>query len=250
MNDDDQWDFYFTKIDGDLGSIFFNETLAKRAPVPNHDALIYVRLFMRNARPDGLSSQEESETLTAIEDALDGALASTGAIYVGRATYAGQRDLFFYATDGDQTVGAAAATMKKFPDYEIDIGGWDEPDWKTYRNYLYPGERDRQRIENRKVCEGLEKHGDSLTKKREIAHWAYFPDARERDEFVALTKKLGYQLRSKLEPGEHQNQFGASITRDDYASWDEINEVTLELFELAKGLGGDYDGWDSPVVAG
>jgi hypothetical protein len=247
MDEDGHWEFYFTKIDGDLGSIFFNEGIAERAPVADHAALIYLRLFMRNPRPDGLSSNEEFDALTCVEEALEEALGGIDAIYVGRATYAGRRDFFFYATDGDRTVEAAATVMKQFPDYEIELGGWDEPDWKTYRDYLSPGAHDRQRIENRKVCELLEREGDPLTVRREIAHWAYFPNAAARDEFIQSTTQLGYTLRLKQEPDEAQNSFGACIVRDDHASWNEINEVTLELFDIATALGGDYDGWESPV---
>lgn len=248
MDNDRQWQFYFTNIDGEPGSIYFSEDMASRAPVADHVALIYVRLFMRNPKSNGLSSSEEFEALTTIEDALHEALSAIGAIYVGRATYAGRRDFFYYASDGDKTVEIAAATMMKFPEYQIELGGWDEPDWKTYREYLYPGDRDRQRIENRKVCEGMEELGDTLTAKREIAHWAYFPDAGVRDEFVESAAKLGYELKRNIEPDEVQGQFGACIARCDYASWDEINEVTLELFDLAIALGGEYDGWESPVA--
>ncbi len=80
-----------------------------------------------------------------------------------------------------------------------------------------------------------------------IAHWAYFPDAAARDEFIQSTTQLGYALREKLEPSEAQRKFGACIVRNDHASWNEINEVTLGLFDLAIALGGDYDGWESPV---
>jgi regulator of RNase E activity RraB len=93
----------------------------------------------------------------------------------------------------------------------------------------------------------MEELGDPLTAKREIAHWAYFPDPGARDEFVLSTAKLGFALREKFEPDDVQSQFGACVVRNDLASWSEINEVTLELFDLATALGGDYDGWESPV---
>jgi hypothetical protein len=121
MDDDREWQFYFTKIDGEPGSIYFSEDVASRAPIADHAALIYLRLFMSNPRSDGLSSSEEFETLTKIEDVLQEALAIIGAIYVGRATYSGRRDFFYYASDGDKAVEAAAAAMEKFPDYRIEL---------------------------------------------------------------------------------------------------------------------------------
>ncbi|MCE9522760.1 MAG: DUF695 domain-containing protein [Alphaproteobacteria bacterium] len=246
---DDNWDFYFTRIDGYLGSIFFNETLKERAPAAGYASAVYVRLFMRDPRPDGLSSQEEFDSLSVIDDALtDELVENLAAIYAGRATYNGVRDFFYYATDAEKIVSAANTLMTTFSDYKFEIGARADPEWEIYLGYLSPSPRDRQRIENRKVCDALESHGDLLTTKREIDHWAYFPSAESRDTFVARANAIGYTLRVPTERGEPGKKFEAQIFRVDSADIDEINSVTLELFELAQQLGGEYDGWESPVV--
>ncbi len=243
----DVWEFYFTRIDGELGSIFFNESLESRSPVIDHRSLVYLRLLMRNPRPDGLSSQDEFDALKRIDDALQESLAGSRAIYAGRATYGGRRDFFFYTAEVSGTSEVLANAMARFAEYQFEIGSRDDPDWETYRRYLLPSARDRQRIENRKVCDALADNGDPLATAREIDHWAYFPDAKSRDAFVERVATMGYQVRDLTIPSGDRRLFGAQIYRVDHADWDAINGVTLELFELAATLGGEYDGWESPV---
>lgn len=252
MDDEDRWDFYFTMIDGSSGSIFFNDSLRSRAPVPGASSCVYVRLFMRQARPDGLSSSEEFDVLSAIDDALASELCQQlGAIYAGRATYAGLRDLFYYAAAGDVVAAAATKVMRGFPDYKCEVGVRPDGDWKTYFEYLLPTPRDRQRMGNRDVCESLEQHGDPLLEAREIDHWAYFATAASRDAFVDRVTPLGYHVRHLSGPDQEReasSQYCAQIFREDVPTLDEINEVTLELFDIAAAAGGTYDGWESVVL--
>ena len=137
--------------------------------------------------------------------------------------------------------------MSKFPSYEFWTAGKNDPDWKAYRELLYPSPRDRQRIENRKVCEALKDNGDPLTSKREIDHWAYFATDAARAKFIAQASRLGYMVRSVFETKGDARQFAAQVFRKDSADWDSANEVTLELFDLAVEHGGVYDGWESPI---
>ena len=38
--------------------------------------------------------------------------------------------------------------------------------------------------------------------------------------------------------------------RIDRVGWDSINEVTLDLFDLAQEFGGEYDGWEATIEKG
>jgi hypothetical protein len=42
--------------------------------------------------------------------------------------------------------------------------------------------------------------------------------------------------------------YGASLQRVSPVDWDTIEEITIELFDLAQDHGGEYEGWGSQVV--
>jgi uncharacterized protein (TIGR01619 family) len=251
----DEWDFYFTGIDGSPGSIFVNLSIAERAPIQGFGTAFFLSLKMRLPRSeDGLSSQEEFDRLQEIEEALEAELQVEGAaIYVGRVTHDGLRDFFFYTADGALTATRAAAAMRAFAEYSFDVGVRDDPAWLVYLDYLAPSALNREWIENRKVCDALKERGDALTKPREVDHWAYFPSASARDAFVEKTLAAGFSLRSASENDRSTsagNRFVAQLYRSTVPEAGDMTEATLALSELAAEFGGEYDGWESPVVGG
>jgi hypothetical protein len=83
---------------------------------------------------------------------------------------------------------------------------------------------------------------------REVAHWAYFADEDKRNAFIARAKILGYALSSEINPDGENPKWGAIVTRNDPVDFRSIADATLSLFDLAQELGGEYDGWETPVV--
>jgi hypothetical protein len=99
------------------------------------------------------------------------------------------------------------------------------------------------------VIEHLQSLGDRLQKKRLVSHWAYFPDEATRGRFVAGIEDLGFSILQQQVDSDSQavNPMSVSFERLDDVDWDSINQVTLELFELADSCSGQYDGWETSV---
>jgi Regulator of ribonuclease activity B/Family of unknown function (DUF695) len=210
----------------------------------------YVFVHMNAPRPDGFSSKEEFDTLAAIEDALErGLCAGPSTRYVGRNTSAGRRDFSYYTSRDSGWEGRVAAVMQSFPAYDVDCGARSDPEWETYFRFLHPSPVDHHRIMNRRVCFNLEKHGDALSKEREIDHWVYFPNAGARSAFVARAVELGFRWREDGNPQKAGDDFGVHLTRVDVPSYQAIDIVTMRLFDLAEEFGGRYDGWGCGVVS-
>ncbi len=107
---------------------------------------------------DGLSSDSEFDTLCKIEDQMTETMKSRlGAVYCGRITTDGRREFYYYAARALGLGQAAEEALAKFKGYEFECGSKPDPEWKQYFDVLYPSEETRQRMENRRVLDVLEK---------------------------------------------------------------------------------------------
>lgn len=239
------WDFFSLLVDDEPASIYVDLGLAREAPLPGRSHMAYVRVLMRQPRPDGLSSNEEFDTLIAIEDALVAQVVQHGpTTFAGRNTSSGNRDFYFYTADPDGFDGLVAAAMARHPDYDFETGTRHDPDWDVYFDFLSPSPDDFQRIMNRRVVENLAAHGDDRSKPRDVDHFAYLPDA------AALGRLRGYLESHGFDIGEPRLDDGAialAFKRQDRP--DAMDEVVIPLARHIRDLGGEYDGWGCEVVA-
>lgn len=179
------WDFYFLRVDDKPASIFVDLGLANEAPLERFPYMAYVQLQMNAPRADGLSSREEFDSLKTVEGLFERALSKPGdTMYVGRNTSNGCRDFYFYTANADNWEHRVSRVMEECDSYQFTCGSRHDPEWETYFGFLYPSEIDRQRIENRRVCDALEREGDTLSQEREIDHWAYSPTPTARAAFI------------------------------------------------------------------
>ncbi len=244
----DDWDFYYCRVDDKPASIYLDLAAIEHAPQAHLPFMAFIRLQMREPRPDGLSSQAEFGTLCALEDHLVATLPDEGTQYLGRCTTNGYRDFVFYVADSIAWPERVAASMAAFPDYSFEVGVREDPEWSTYTGYLYPGERDMQVIQNRRVCQALEEQGDALQAPREIDHWLNFDSVQAATAYAQAVAAQGFAVREQAsEPDEH-GRVTLRVWRSDVPGYSAINEVTLPLFELAKAGQGVYEGWEALVV--
>ncbi len=160
------WEFYFSNVNEKLGSLFVDLGLRKVAPMTDKPNVVWISIKMNNPREDGLSSQEESELLGDIEDALvDKINSKHNSIYVGRLTSAGDRDLYFYFGDTTLYDKTVSEVMVAYPKYRFDFGSKEDKEWGGYFDFLYPTPQQYQNIQNRRVIEQLEKGGDKKKEK-------------------------------------------------------------------------------------
>lgn len=244
---DGNWNFYFCRVDGAVASIYLNLDFGSLAPLADKPTMAYVRVYLNNPRQDGLSSDADFDELSSLEDSLVSVLSERlDATFVGRNTSGGCRDFFFYtkSEDGWSEAVDSVSNIKRF---EIETGTRSDAEWSTYFNFLYPSARDRQRMQNRDTCDVFESNGDELNSEREIDHWIYFSSAEARDRFIEEAEKRSFLIRGKGGPDENQSSYWTQIFRIDVLSRDNIDNVCLELFDLAQSVGGDYDGWEAPV---
>lgn len=245
----ENWDFYFTNVDDKPGSIYLDLGLEKAAPIKSKPNLLWVSVQMNDPREDGMSSSEESEKLYIIEDDLiDTIHKSLDTIYAGRLTSDGYRDFYFYIKDTGTYEKVINKVMSNHTDYKFSCGVKPDAEWSTYFDFLYPEPAQMQMIQNRRVVQQLQEHGDPLTKEREVNHWLYFKTEKDREDFLQKIEGNGFTVESKEEIKDTQrNPFSLRVSRVDFVDWNSVNDYVLYLWEQANEVGGEYDGWETSV---
>lgn len=246
----EQWDFYFANVNEKLASLFVDLGIREMAPDADNPWLLWVWVYFNHPREDGFSTSQEADTLSQIEDSLTDAVGgAVNGFLTGRITTDGRREFYFYAPTFAGFDDAVVRCMERFPEYKWDSDTQRDPEWNQYLGLLYPTPRDWQRIRNRHVIEQLQEHGDPLEKERPVFHWAYFSNEVSRGQFVAGVEDRGFKITNEntVDDPNCSHPLGVSFERIDKVDWDSINQVTLELYELADTLGGDYDGWETSV---
>ncbi len=240
-----KWDFYFCRVDQKPAAIFLDLSLRQQAPIASLPHMAYIRLHMLSPRDDGLSSSSEAQQLGKFEDVLQAALcAEASALFVGRCTSNGYRDLYFYIGDAKNWTGCVEQAMRPHGDYLYEADTRTEPDWCTYLDFLYPSEINLQRMGNRSVCFSLQEQGDALTEARDIRHWIYLPTEAARADLIAHAVAEGFEVR-EISMATGNLPFGLCLSRVDVPRFENIDAITLPLFEKAIALDGEYDGWET-----
>jgi regulator of RNase E activity RraB len=242
------WDFYRAKVDHEPASIMVDLGIRCEVPKPTHPHMGYLRLYMRNPREDGLSSDDEFEDLCKVGDAIKAEIESTEHIYVGRNTSSGCRDYYFYTSNPKKLETDLVTMMSGFSDYEYETGHREDRQWESYLTFLYPDKNAMQRILNRRVCDALSQNGDDLQIARMIDHWSYFKDKKSMQNFQQFLEGAGFIVKEKGRVRLLSGDYFVNFERMDVPA--EIDDTVREITCRIGELGGSYDGWGCSVTNG
>jgi regulator of RNase E activity RraB len=244
----ENWKSYFCNVNGSLASIFVNLGLRDEVPIVSKPWLLWVWLYLKEPRTDGLSANNEAPVLYKIEDTIcESASRACQAIHCGRITTEGRREFYFYGEEKEGFRESIEATMTDYKGYRFEIGDEWDPKWNQYLDPLYPSPEDYQRIANMDVLDALSKNGDVHSVPREIRHWIYFPNKLSRERFKHEVGAVGYRIVSES-TCEGERPFGLSIARSQSVEPHSIDAAAIELLHMADGFDGEYDGWETQVI--
>ncbi|PQO27104.1 DUF695 domain-containing protein [Blastopirellula marina] len=246
----DNWDVYFTTINDHFASILLDMGISGEAPDLDRPCLLYVWIKLNAPDEHGMISDQESESIHLIEDALAHEIGSSvRALHVGCVTREGRRELYFYGRSARGLQETVQQVMESIGTHRWMCDSKDDPGWEHYLQLMYPTSYDMQMMKNRQVVQLLYEEGDTLEKERTVFHWAYFSGESSRAQFINAIRQRGYSLDNELlsDTPEDPYPFGVSFQRADHVDWNSINDVTIELLELVDSLEGNYDGWETSV---
>lgn len=94
----------------------------------------------------------------------------------------------------------------------------------------------------------LVEQGDVLTVPREVHHWMYFDTESSRSLFRCSVLSQGFRVESEFAADGPLPPFGICIARTQSIGQRIIDETVIYLFRLTESFGGEYTGWETPLV--
>lgn len=246
----EDWAVYFSTVNEDqIGSVLVDLGFNIIAPIKSKTQLTTVTTFMNNPAEDGLSSADENDLLNQIEDDFIEAIVNQlGADYVGRLKYGGKILSYFYSENTEGVENAFAKVERKYPKCRFEYKTKEEKNWRAYFEVLYPSPFEMQIIQNGRVIENLERHGDALEKEREVEHWIYFKTESERENFLESIRNDGFEIVKKDKTSFGESPFSVQLSRIDKVDIESVNQYVMRLWQKTQEFKGDYDGWETFIV--
>ena len=272
---EEAWDFYLKERDGSPLSVYLNLHAYSSEESPNYPLLLFFDLELLQKRQNGMTTNEEAETMYAIEEAMAEAIRPFQAKYVGRTTGGGRRVFHFYVavSEVERSGMALMNVLKAFPQYELqcEIRALSDPQWQYYLKLLFPSKRDQHTITNRRVLMTLEEEGDQNQIPRYVDHWIYFKQGTTRQAFVDQIRSHGFVAKRLFESSDDTGRLarmddrrtaqavfstsktetwkcGVVIERKDSVLSQDIDALVVSLYDLAQSYDGHYDGWECKVI--
>ncbi|MDB5052448.1 MAG: hypothetical protein JWM44_498 [Bacilli bacterium] len=236
----DNWDVYFKKnktlVRVDLG-------IVHNVPINGANTLIEVNMQSRNF----FSKKLNFELLGTAEDEIDRELTEYDYV-VGAITYADSKSFYYYTMHENILVYLLKQILSKYKKLKCEISVADDPKWEYYLNNLYPDVFERQMILDIKVVEQLKANNDNHQIPREINHWIYFVDNKSREDFKRNLNSNIYRIvEEKKLKDDSEFPLQLIISHTSTVEFETIYQITTELLKKTIEIGGNYDGWESPV---
>lgn len=241
-----QWIFFPCQMGEHHASIFYDHGIRDSIDTVLPRQLLKVQVAFKQPRSDGMPTNDEFHNLTALEDGLQALLQQQESIYVGRVTVNAHRHFYIYTPDSRaEEWSVRLHALGESYGYALTFVLTADESHRGYWDDLYPTDDDWQVIKDLRVIEALEKEGDDGTSTRCIDHWAYFPSQSTAEQFSQWAKQNGYSSATSdiTNEGEVQVRFSHEGT----VRLPDITSHTIALRQRASELGGDYDGWETPV---
>lgn len=243
------WVQFFCNVNYKLSSILVDLELAESLP-NSRTELIWVWVYMKTPRPDGLSSNEEFDTLNAIEDALTARLErECDACIAGRITGDGRREFYYYGRKPANLKQLVEEELANFSQYRFDCDTQPDPEWRQYLDVLYPTEESYELIKNKSVLQELANVGDNPDIVRPVWHYVFFESDEVRKQFIAWAKDNNFEITNRVRadaPGELEPGM-VCVVQSRTTRPDDIDDSVIKVFRAARNFGGEYDGWETRV---
>jgi hypothetical protein len=92
----------------------------------------------------------------------------------------------------------------------------------------------------------LRKAGSNLSKPHEVEFFLYFPTQSIAEQAAAQIRDAGFKI--EVRPGAKSDDWLCFTTKTIVPDLLTFQKIRTEFESLSKSLGGEYDGWGTPLV--
>lgn len=241
----DQWIFFPCQMGEHSASVFFDYGIRDSIDTIAPRQLLMVRVAFKRPRPDGLPANDEFQRLTALEDGLQALVQQQESIYVGRITVDRHRHFYIYTSHSEAEWSPRLGALGDGHGYPLASVLKLDDTHSGYWQGLFPTDDDWQVIQDLGVIEALQKQGDDGTASRCIDHWAFFPAQSVAEAFALWASERGYGAATTDITDD--GKFRVRFSHEGTVRLPDITSHTIALRRRASELGGDYDGWETPL---
>lgn len=244
----ENFDFYEAAAENGRAFVSIDLDAAHHAPVASHPVRLQFRVKMLKPRKDGLRSDEEAETLFALEDALiEEVRTKHQGIFIARATAYGYSEFIFYVPAAGRDGAATTKSVgERFKPYDLEWLQEDDAEWERYFE-LYPNRYALQTMLNRSLIRQMQEANDHLETPRLIDHMAFFPSKEKAEAAAKSLAAADFQVDAPEPPRDGRESWGLQFHREDACDGENPDEFTFEILDLLEPHEGEYNGWGSPV---
>ncbi|HTD73422.1 MAG TPA: DUF695 domain-containing protein [Steroidobacteraceae bacterium] len=211
--------------------------------------LVKIRLAYKNPHPNGLPSDEEFYAVGSIERALETFVTETSGWYIGRVTVDGHRHFYVYSAKEEAHWSSFLDSLSATTGYQLEADTRSDPQHEGYWQDLYPTDDDWQVINDLAVIDAIDRNGDNGTEPRQIDHWVYFGNQTGMLPFLTWARSEGFTHDEANSSSTDDGRYCLRLSHHGPAEITEISHRTIALRRKALEYGGEYDGWETPVVS-
>jgi len=242
------WELYMKNLEGNPASIQFNAGISMEVEELGYTypIIAFVKAKLKDPKDNGLLSEHEEPEILFMEDKLEAAMIKFRiGKYVGRVISDGYVTFLYYVQFTYNWPDFIEFALNEHASYEVTNGHSADGEWNYYKNLLYPTAREWQIIQNHKVCDNLKGKGDNLYLERLVEHKMYFKDEEKKEELIKVLEEKNFKIKEIINDDGIK---GLHLYRIDKAFYQDIDELTLSLIDLAESHNAQYDGWETSAL--
>lgn len=246
----EQWDTYMARLGGKPASVLVDMGAMSNAPENLLPYLVVTGPKTKHCnKKTGLPETAEIEKMEQVLEVTTAFLTGvTARKLTGTLTYNCERLNYYYVQDTFAVRNALVRMYtKNYPGYEYTIKIKHEPQWLTYRTFLYPDSVAAAWMSDNKQLTAMLQGGDNLSQPRDVIHTLYFTSDTGRTAFIRQAEKMGYTLEKTFDAGTVALPYELTIKRNATVKMENITAMEAELKEAAKTYNGYYKKWEAPL---
>ena len=240
------------RYDGKPGSVLVDMSLMQSAPDKKFPYLVITGPHAQDCNKQGIPATADIADLEDILDATTSFITGlTAKVLTGTFTHNCDRLNYYYVKDTTGIRGALGRMYgRSYKAYNYTIKIKHDPEWITYRTFLYPDSAATRWMGYSKMIAGMMAKGDSLVKARDIKFDLYFRTDTDRNAFATFAKGKGYRTDSMLISQSTVAPYEIIVSKNAMVKMETILASEDEMAEIVRKRRGFYYGWSAPLNSG